>query len=700
MKAWHVVILAMVCITTACTGNRYGSRVIVQNVAYTLTGDSLTENDIIATASTDHFIESTLTRERLDSIVAAFATSMGHDRAMPIMVGGKPWQSNHADQQYLQYESPQKLINALHNMSMDHIAAASTGNTFDALADTMGLYCAIYLSLAHIDPQRSMATLQQLVTNGEIAHCNHWPASATRLAWGVAAWEVYTATADKKWLAFVHNVLDQSLFTDCKLLQDHVTLLLHGYNGGRPNDYYPAWMEPADIVQTMPLITNVLAMRAMEILYEIDEELNLTHHHTYDVDRQKAAINQWLWSERGGGYSAYLYGNMHQLRAPISDNLAQALGVLWNIADDDRAATLISKAPLTMQGVPMLFPWKSIVEPYFSSTMWPAVQALWTIAAASVSNDDMVRSGMAALYRAQALFQSRHITVQGEPRNDLLCAAANQAILLRVIAGINFIAGGIEINPYVPACLPGDKVIKGFRLGKATLKITISGTGNDVESVRIDGEPIEGNFIAASLTGNHTVEVKLTTGKVNHGMTIAKTQIALPPPPEMMWTADSGYITDYVTSGRYMMLVNGKFNYSLGDIAFAIPSTKQTIEVSVVRANKHGFGFMARPNMLVRSEMYEQRINVTDSLDININVKHAGDHLLQVDYTTAGQCDAMLVNINSHPQGTLLMPAGNDTLRSNIVSVKLLRGNNRIVMRRHPAVKASANPFTLRLIKQ
>lgn len=700
MKAWHVVLIVMACITMACNGNRHGSHIIVQNAVYTLTGDSLIENDIIATASTDYFIESTLTRERLDSIVAAFASSMGHDRAMPIMVGGKPWQSNHAEQQYMQYKSPQKLINALHNMSMDHIAAASTGNTFDAHADTMALYCAIYLSLAHIAPQRSMATLQQLVTNGEIARSDRWPASAMRLAWGVAAWEVYTATADKQWLAFVHNVLDQSLFTDCKLLQDHDTHLLHGYNGGRPNDYYPAWMGPTDIVQTMPLITNVLTMRAMEILYEIDEELNLTHQHTYDVARQKSAINQWLWSERGGGYSAYLYGNMYQLRAPISDNLAQALAVLWGIADDDRAATLIKKAPLTMQGVPMLFPWKSIVEPYFSATMWPAVQALWTIAAASVSNDDMVRAGMAALYRAQALFQSRHITVQGESRNDLLCAAANQAILLRVIAGINFTADGIEMNPYVPACLTGDKVIKGFRLGKATLNITISGTGNSVKSISLDGEPIEGNFIAASLTGNHTVDVKLVTGKVNHGITVAKTQIALPPPPDMVWTTDSGYITDYVTSGRYMMLVNGKFNLSLGDIAFGIPSTKQTIEVSVVRANKYGFGFMARPHMMVRSELYEQAINFSDSLDINVNVKHAGNHLLQVDYTTSGQCDAMLVNINSHPQGTLLMPSGNDTLHSNIVNVKLLRGNNRIVLHRHPAVKASASPFTLRLIKQ
>ena len=332
--------------------------------------------------------------------------------------------------------------------------------------------------------------------------------------------------------------------------------------------------------------------------------------------------------------------------------------------------------------------------------MWPAVQALWTIAAASVNNDDMVRAGMAALYRAQALFQSRHITIQGKTRNDLLCAASNQAILLRVIAGINFTADGIEINPCVPACLSGDKVIKGFRLGKATLNITISGTGNIVESVSVDGNPMEGNFIAASLTGNHSVEVKLAKGKVNHGITIAKTPIVLPPSPEMVWTADSGYITDYVTSGRYMMLVNGKFNYSLGDIAFAIPSTKQTVEVSVVRANKYGFGFMARPHMVVRSELHEQRINVRDSLDININVEHAGDHLLQVDYTTTGQCDAMLVNINSHPQGTLLMPAGNDTLHSNIVNVKLLRGSNRIVLRRHPAVSASANPFTLRLIKR
>ena len=696
-----MVLLAITCMISACTGWHNRGKVIAQNEAFVLTGDSLIEGNIIATASTDNFIESSLTRERLDSIVRLYALSAGHDRALPVFVGGKPWHSTENHDEYVQYKSPQRLVNALHRMSIDHIAEASTGDTFDAQGDTVALYCAIYLSLAHINPARSMATLRNLVHGNEVTPCNGWPASGTRLAWAIAAWEVYLATADQQWLTFVHNVLASTLNTDCHLLQNRDTHLMHGYAGNQLQEFYPSWMGDIDKVENMPLLTSAITMRAMEILDEIDEELGFNHQHGYDATRLESAINQQLWSERRGRYAAYLYGNPYVLRAPIIDNLAQPLSVIWGIADDDRAATLINKTPLTLLGVPVIFPWASIVEPYFTHPSWSAIQALWTIAAMTVGNDDMVRLGIASLYRVQALFQSRHITIQGEPRNDLLTAASNQAILLRVLAGITYLPDGIEINPYIPECFPGDKTIKGLHVKKATIDITISGTGNNVQTIEIDGEPVDGTFIPSTLTGHHKVSIQVTKGHTTHGVTVATTGISLPPPPDVVWTADSGYITDYVTGGRYMMLNNGRFNFSVGDIAFAIPESKSNIEISAARANKYGFGFIARPHLFVRNWMQEIGLGVQlDSLDFHIVTEHAGQYLMQMYYTNQGNTDAMMVNINSHHQGSFIMPSGSDTLSTNMLTVRLLRGRNHVVMQRPGNILQTANPINLRIIKQ
>ena len=706
MKWWLLISLAVVMALASCHGERMSDQVITQNDAFTLTGDSLIEGGIVATAATPLHIESGLTRERLDSIAAAYARQSGNDGLQPAFVGGRPWHSTGVNQRYPQLDMAQHLLSALHNMSIDHIAAASTGARFDANGDTIGLYCAIYLSLAHLDPARSRATLQAMVSGGVIAPCGDSPANASRLAWATAAWEVYVATGDRSWLQYLHTVVDNTLRQDCRLLQDFDYDLMHGGAGQRPASFYPAWMSAADVIASMPLCTNVLVMRALEIMGEVDEELGFTHDHADNAQRLKAAINQHLWSERTGRYSAYLYGSVTPLRAPIVDNLAQSLAVMWNIADDDRAATLIKKTPVNHRGLPVIYPWSPPVEPYFSHPTWPAIQALWTLAAASVDNEEMMRRGMASLFRAQALFQSRHITTAHFHPNDLLCAASNQAIMLRILAGLRFMPDGLEINPVIPLCLPGEKVFHNIKFRQLTLDLTISGTGNDVQKITLDGQPLESAFLPATLTGNHKVHVTMQKGNSTHGVTITKGNVAMPPTPDVVWTPDSGCIVNYVVAGRYMLMENGRFPHTLSQMAFPLPDSASGItEISVAMANKYGFGFIARPLMIHRDPIEKNLGGImmkADTATVTIGVPQAGTYLLQVDYTSAGRgpCDALLVDVNTHPQGALFMPFCQELGSSTWLKVNLLRGDNHFLFVRPGFIAPSSTPTQLRLVKR
>ncbi|MBO4871008.1 MAG: hypothetical protein J5565_03380 [Muribaculaceae bacterium] len=705
MRLWPLLLIVLSVTLTACHGKRMSDHVIVQNEAFTLTGDSLIEGGIIATASTPLYIESSLTHERLDSIANAFAFITGNEGRQPAFTGGKPWHADDINTSYLQLNTQQQLLNALHNMSIDYIEAASTGSTFDAHGDTIGLYCAIYLSLAHLDPVRSKNTLRLLTRDGVIAPCGDWPSNASRLAWATAAWEVYTATGDHDWLTFMHNVIDNTLRLDCRIMQDFSCDLMHGSAGQRPSVFYPAWMQPIDVIETMPLCTNVIVLRALEIMEEIDDELGPEHDHEANAQRLKSAINQHLWSERRGRYSAYLYGSVTALRAPIVDNLAQSLAVLWNIADDDRASTLIKKTPVTHFGIPVIYPWTSAVEPYFSHSTWPALQALWTLAAANVGNEDMVRRGMAALYRAQALFQSRQITTTHFRPNNLLCAAGNQAILLRVIAGLHFLPDGLEIAPMVPACMPGDKTITNLQYRGAILDITISGTGNDVKEITLDNQPMKTGFLPASITGHHKVHVTLQRGRTTNGATITMGNVMLAPTPDLVWTPDSGCIVNYVAGGRYVMFADGRFNHTIGSMTFALPHSANTTEISVAMGNKYGFGFMAQPQLVTRSVAIEFNVRDsvwTDTTTVNIAVAHGGHYILQADYDTehGGPCDVRLLDVNTHPKGALFMPSAQEPSASNRLDIDLLKGNNRLVFTRPKEITATAHPVTLRLIKR
>ncbi|MBQ7689910.1 MAG: hypothetical protein IJT30_01805 [Muribaculaceae bacterium] len=701
------LVTGVLCVLLAACGAAPTSRHIADNPLFTLSGDTLTEGGIVVTAATPHHIESTLTRDRLDSIALAYCHSQGHDRpAGSAFVGGQPWRDTEAHPGLPQCTTGGRLLDAVWNMSLDHVSLSARHSTYDAGGDTASLYCAMALALAWLEPSRTQRTLRALAPDGMVKPLGQWPMDASRIAWAEAAWNAYAATGDKQWLAEAHDVIERTLTADEQLLADATTSLAHGASWPATGCYYPTWMQPCDVAASMPLLASVLTCRARALLELADEELGLEHNHAAGAQHLKDAINQHLWNEQAGHYSAYLYGPVVAVQAPAADNLAQALAVLGNVADDDRAATLLTKTPIGHKGVNLTSPDTSAVEPYFTHPVWPAVQALWTLAAARQDNEEAMCRGLAALIRAQALFQSRHITVAGCPTNDLVTAASSLAVTLRALAGLHYLPDGIELHPTLPDALPGGLTITGLRYRQATLDISITGTGNDVATLTIDGNPTEGKFIPATLTGRHTVHATLRHGHTTSGMTIANARHALPPTPDVVWTPDSGCIVNYVAGGSYRLMTDGHLTGTVSDMAFALPPAGNGMsQLAVAMAGRHGYGFTSRPTVVCGSDSYTITLAPlpADSLAATITAARSGTHLLQIDYrSTAPTCDALLVSANTHPQGTVLLPPAqpDSTAQSPMLPVKLLRGSNQILLTRPPQVPPSATPITLRIIKK
>ena len=468
------------------------------------------------------------------------------------------------------------------------------------------------------------------------------------------------------------------------------------------------WMGYNDFFGCMSLGNNILTSNAYSILSNMCDELGIENEYDKDAQRIKDAINQHLWNEDKGFYCSFLYGMAYPKQSPLTDNTSQAMCVLWGIADDNRAENLIAHTPVSDLGVNVSYPAANPIEPYFANASWATTQALWNLAAAWVNNENALRRGLGALYRAQALYQSHDIRIQNVGIDNLGTSASNAAMILRVFMGMNFTPEGIEFAPLVPACMPGNKSFKGLNYRRAVLDITIEGTGNDVASITDNGKVLESAFLPNNVEGKHHIVISLQHDhKSSQHVTIHHNEFFLPPTPTVTWTGDTGHIENFIPGTPYRLSVNGHLS-ALNDSVFVLPHSDSFSEFSVEIAGKYGSGFMSKP--LLYFGLTPQVAFFPKSSDghtaINMRVAEGGDYLLDIGYHPTGTLDVRRVSANGHPMGTLVMARSNnmgidELAYSNMVTVKLLKGENRIEFDqiRLPKSFTYCEPVHVRLIQ-
>ena len=705
------VVAGMALLAACSKHSEMSSHVIVQNGTFTLTGDSIIEDSVFAYAppSRDHIVNN-ITMSRLDSLYRHV------DTARVRFVQGRPWRMRNPRPALMpEYSSQQPLVDALYNLSVDHLTAAIDRSGAFAVSQSnySRMYCSIFLSLAALKPHQSMATLRALVDRDSIImqREGQWPVVSDHIGWATAAWEVYKTTGDRQWLAYCRHVIAKTLTINHAVLMDQGTGLVHGagYTAARPLGVRRmTWMGYNDLFACMSLGNNILTAHAYWVLNQMNEELGIEDEDQPEAYRIKDAINQHLWSEDRGFYSSFLYGMAVPRQAPLTDNTSQAMCVLWNIADDDRAEHLIANTPVSDLGVNVTYPPGNAMEPYLANSSWATTQALWNLAAAMVGNENALRRGIGALYRAQALYQSRGIHMRDVETDMLGTSASNAAMILRVLMGMSFTPEGIEFAPMVPTGMDGKKTFKGLNYRRAVLDFTVDGTGSEIESITLDGEPLESPFLPCDIEGRHEIAITLKQADyhANQHVTIQKGDIYLPLTPTITWNGDTGRIVDYVPGTPYRLSVNGELS-ELEDSTFVLPATDGLTVFSVEIAGKYINGFMSRP--LLRFGLTPQMAflpkAVGDSTVITVKVASGGDYLIDVGYRPTGTLDVRRVTVNTHPMGTIVMASGaglseGEIAYSNMVNVKLLKGVNtiRIDQIRLPKAFTPCEPVHLRVI--
>lgn len=626
------------------------------------------------------------------------------------------------------YASGQTCMNALYNMSVNELEKPVTQPLhFMAAQECYN----IALSYAYLQPQLSMDLLREMVNDSIISSSSNqqpYTALVNNLIWTTAAWHVYCATGDKQWLAYAFKVTTHSTASVENYLLDSQTGLYHAMCPYYPTSmlqYYPPWMSTRDAWETMPLAANVIMEHTLRLMENMADEFEMpSSQYAARADRLKDAINHRLWNENRGYYTQYLYGGMLHMQSPCVDNMAQAMSILWDIADDDRAETLINETPITNYGVPLLYPNLPQVSAELNNAVVPMVQALWNLAAAKTGNMRVLRRGMGAMLRQQLLFAScanSSIASSGAPlfrchaRSN---AAGNIAMILRVIAGMNFLPNGIEFQPKVPVCFSGTKTLTGVKYRNAVLNITIKGTGDELKEITLDGKRIDNNFVSAQLQGSHKIVITMNGENTGSGkVTLTQKMRSLPPTPQWLWDGFYGTNYNYDANLGYKILINGEPTYSMRDTVLGTRDTVSYRIYSLVAINRQGHGFIAEPHSINTTArcypLSDSNPLLVSSLPTPATYKHsfielsagttwasttvhadvAGDYILDIAYTNGNvpqsllaPCDMLQVKANGHNQGVVVTP-GLGTGQwlslgySSRLRVQLLQGENTISMR-------------------
>ncbi len=646
---------------------------------------------------------------------------------------------------YPRYSSDQTMVDALWNMAIDEVkrdlrpdSTYRAGKEWDGVW-TRDVSYSIWLSLATLDPEGAKRSLMAKVdSHGRIIQDSgtggSWPVSSDRQVWALAAWEVYCVTGDRDFLATAYDIVCRSLEADVHTVLDRSTSLMYGeqsYLDWRQQTY-PHWMQPADIYQSLCLGTNVVFARAFAVRGLMAQELGVEAPRlpVSSADIQ-AAVNDLMWNPGLGYYASYLYSSPYPIQSPATDNLGQALAVIFDVATPQMGASIISHTPVLPFGTPSVFPQQADVRPYHNDAVWPFVQAFWNIAAARVRNYDAVNTGLAAIYRAAALFATNKelmVASSGDFRGtainsdaQLWSACGNAAMPLRVFAGMRFRPDGISFNPLVPENYPGTKKIRGLHYRGGTLDVTIHGTGHTITAVKIDGKADRSAFLPAPTdSAHHTVEITLdnvTPAPNPSAVNFIDAQEWLTPVPDVSWpTALNARMSDEVPGAAYNVWLNGVLHTKTTDTTFHMDATPKFTQVNVTAIGMPGgpASFSPRPHYFIpegsvvllpakdfapagttlikdsanAASFVELTLQRNTRVDFEVTVPSDGKYFVDINYSngagpvnTWSRCAIRTLFVNGSEVGAIVMPQRglNQWLAtgwSNMLQVNLKAGRN------------------------
>ncbi len=715
------------------TANAQNQGVVVETRAYTWHDDTISQGEYNAFAPSD------------TKIVSTYKAQPGY--YMPVSA---EWNLKNDISGYPKLEGGSRLHRAIYNMGLDEMVNAvepdttlRTGKEWSGVW-TRDVSYSIILSMAQLQPEAARISLLKKITpDGRIIQDTGsggaWPVSTDRMIWVVAAWELYKATGDKSWIEQIFPVVEKSLADDAKttLGPDGLIMGETSFIDWREQSY-PRWMQTADIYRSEALGTSVVHVAALQAASEMAMLLGkkqLSMQYATQAETLAENINKVLWMPEKGYYAMYTYGRENPIINPRAETLGLALSILFDVASPQQAASITENNPTTPYGVAIFYPQIKDQPSYHNNALWPFVASYWALANAKAGNEQGLLEAIGSVYRPAALFATNKenfvldngdIATELNSSNMLWSLSGNLAITNRILFGITPEKDGIVFRPVIPEALEADRTLSGYPYRGKTIDISISGWGDSIASLTLNGKAHSPYVAAKDLKANNVIEIKMANRPFKSMAVNHKGNEKAPITP-IAWLDDNGTTLAWNPieySDHYIVVKDGKRIAETRETTFDAGEPGEYQVITVAGNGTESFASEPKSNRpvtklqpanettrLASTEVsYQPKDDIkgyrgngfveTDHKSAPVSVEYTadkdGEHVIALRYAngngpvnTENKCAIRSVLVDGKKVGTVVMPhrgSGNwnDWGLTNRLKVNLTKGTHKIEVKMLP----------------
>ncbi|MGH8046963.1 MAG: hypothetical protein ACREKL_06930 [Chthoniobacterales bacterium] len=360
---------------------------------------------------------------------------------------------------------------------------------------TRDLSYSLHLALAGFDPRRAVQSLlfKASVVKSEIrgglrnqiiqdtGSGGSYPVSTDRVVWALGVDETLknlSGAERRNFLKKAYPILCDTIEQDRRLIFDPADGLYRGEHSFLDwrEQTYPAWTKDNVLAIAMSKSVSVnaanyfLLQRASEYSAMLNRPDERARYAEWAAEL-KTAINAYLFDARAGLYRTYILADAGS-EIPVSryDLLGNSLAILFDIADEDRAAAIIRNYPTGPYGPPVVWPQEKGVPVYHNHGIWPFVVAYWIKAARATNHAEAVDLGVRSLEQFAALnlsnmenfdFITGRSHINDGPRTgpvvnshrQLWSVAGYLSMVQDVVFGLETSREGIRFQPFITAKL-------------------------------------------------------------------------------------------------------------------------------------------------------------------------------------------------------------------------------------------------------
>ncbi len=562
-----------------------------------------------------------------------------------------------------------------------------------------------------------------------------YPVSTDRIITTLSVWEQYLTTGDKGLLEEFYKYTENTINQDLHVAFDPETGLFKGETGGldHRDKTYPDWMSEtnkdslANIAESKSSIVNIIYCQVYEIMARSAELLGYGQEtvEKWQTMKQELVdqVNEHFWDADRGLYVSWEYPNY--MGAPTAykyDVISNGYAVMYGIADQEQCKAITENYPLVVYGADTVYPQKNGRQGgtiYHNRGIWPGWEATLMIGAAQEGNNQLSEEIWKSCLRGCAMTLTNYEVINFNngngvaSRNQLWSIAATLSGYYRVLYGMEYTEGGIVFRPYVPEWMYGPFELSNYPYRDATLNLKLSGTGDKLVSVKLDGVEMGVDYVLPTdLTGAHTVELVVEDSGNRSEINLSDyNHVTCPDLPVLNYADgvftwnDSRYTYKLWDGQQYRNVSGGSYTpdpnrygvYSLVAVAedgieselsapitvnpqgsvITVEAEDGTYDSSLFHASSatSGTGYVVS----------DAKLGAAYDLSFDVTVETSGDYSLSAIYNNRGDstsgdyCAIRSVYVDGEDFGTMLFPVMSfDWTRSTHLTLHLTAGTHTI----------------------